>query len=83
VAEHWLVWPGCTPAGLQDTLTEVTVGDFVVEVKVPPVHPARHNAPKNKRQSVALRSIVLSALSRARTSAGKLADYSLQSTFAP
>jgi hypothetical protein len=65
VAEHWLVWPGCTLAGTQDTLIEVIATDVVVEVKLAPVHPARNNVPKNRRLREALRSILLYALSRA------------------
>ena len=29
VDKHWLVWPGCTLAGTQDTVTEVMVEDCV------------------------------------------------------
>ena len=57
VTEHWLVCPGCTPAGTQDMLTDVMDEDCVVEVKLPPVQPARNNAPKNRRLSTALRSM--------------------------
>lgn len=59
VTEHWLVWPGCTLAGRQETLTEVMVEDCVDEVKLPPVQPARPNAPKKRRLSAALLRIML------------------------
>ena len=35
VAEHWLVWPSCTVAGLHETLTEVIVGTVTVTFAVP------------------------------------------------
>jgi hypothetical protein len=59
MTEHWLVCPGCTLAGTQETLTNVIDEDCVVEVKLPPVQPARHNAPKNRRLGVALRPVIL------------------------
>ena len=57
-AVHWLVWPGSIEAGTQETLTEVIDEDWVVvEVKLPPLHPATHNMLKKMRLSAALRSI--------------------------
>jgi hypothetical protein len=58
LTEHWLVRPGCKLVGTHDTLTEVMDEDCVVEVKLAPVQPARNNAPKNRRLSSALRSMV-------------------------
>ena len=59
VTEHWLVLPVCTLVGTQEMLTEVIDEDCVVEVKLPPEHPARHNAPKIKRLITALRPIMI------------------------
>lgn len=59
VTEHWLVCPGCTLAGTQETLTDVIDGGCVVEVKLPPEQPARHNAPKKRRLDAEMRPIVL------------------------
>jgi hypothetical protein len=81
VTEHWLVFPGCTLAGTQETLTEVIDEDCVVEVKVPPVHPARNNAPKKRRLSTALRPIILLPF-RKPVRPLETADYFLQSTVA-
>lgn len=58
-AEHWLVWPVCMLAGAQDVLTEVIVGDFIVDVKLPPLHPATIITKMEKGINAVLRSIVL------------------------
>ena len=47
-AEHWLVWPVCTLAGVQETLTDVMAGD-VGKMKLPPIQPVRHSTPVKKR----------------------------------
>jgi hypothetical protein len=81
VTEHWLVCPGCTLAATQETLTEV-IDEDCVEVKVPPVHPARHNAPKIRRQGAALRPIMYLPFRKPECPL-KMADYFFLSTFTP
>jgi len=68
--------------GTQEMSTVLTA-DCVVEVKLPPVHPAKHNAPKKRRLSAALRSILLLPFSRSRTNAGESIDSNVLSVFAP
>ena len=57
VAEHWLVWPVFRFAGAQETATEVTVGDCIRFVIVPPPQPATSNAPIKERLNTAFRTI--------------------------
>jgi hypothetical protein len=65
LAVHWLFWPGSIVAGAQETLTEVIDEDcVVVEVKLPPLHPATHNMPKKMRLSTALRPIIYPPFSK-------------------
>jgi hypothetical protein len=65
VAAHWLVWPGSRAVGAQETLIEVIDEDcVVVEMKLPPLHPATHKMPKKMRLSAALRNIIYPPFSK-------------------
>jgi hypothetical protein len=58
VAEHWLVWPVWTLVGVQETLTEVMVGE--AGVVLPPPQPAIYNKPRKERANKALHFIHVS-----------------------
>jgi hypothetical protein len=59
VAEHWLVWPVCMFAAVQETLIDVMVGDVDVlpPPPPPPPQPATHNEPRKERANKILEVI--------------------------
>jgi|ERR1019366_899119 hypothetical protein len=82
VAEHWLVWPVFMLAGVQETLTDVMVGDAGGVLPLPP-HPAIYNAPRNERVNKLLHVMRASSkpdcpgeIDRRKYSTGNLHDFS-------